>query len=107
MLSPTPSTSAKRKPVHFTSFDPRFGFHVMLRFSVFLFFVAPLMPAGAGEPSWPGRYQSPPKTHKASLKAVWGQPEQAPALGHTAVMTPDGKYAVTTSGGTLDADGNT
>ena len=63
--------------------------------------------AQPGETHRPGRYQSPPKAKGITLLSVWGYPEQQAALGPTAAITPDGRFALFAGGGTSDADGAT
>jgi WD40 repeat protein len=63
--------------------------------------------AHAQEKSWPGRYQSPPKTRGVTVLELWGSPEQQPAYGHTAVFSKDGKQALYAYGGAIDPDGAT
>jgi WD40 repeat protein len=61
----------------------------------------------AQEKTWPGRYQSPPKTRGAAVLELWGSPEQQPAYGHTAVFSKGGKQALYASGGAITPDGAT
>lgn len=53
----------------------------------------------------PGRVRIPAGAKGVGVISVWGEPEQQPAHGHTAAMTPDAKFAIYASGGAANADG--
>ncbi|MBI3412273.1 MAG: WD40 repeat domain-containing protein [Planctomycetes bacterium] len=59
----------------------------------------------AGESPQPGRVQIPAGAKGVSVVSVWGEPEQQPALGHTTAMTPNGKFALYSGGGAINAEG--